>query len=77
MSCTSEPDCRSVGAACFLSLIVHVTVALTAVVCLSSPSVTAQRKHETNPTRAKGGEKGTQADGPTISKEKNHRMEIN
>lgn len=68
---TSEPNRRSVRAAYFLSLIVHITGALTAVICLSSTSMMAQRKHKTNPTRAKGGERGTPADGLTSSREKN------
>lgn len=39
----------------FSSLIVQIAGALTAVICLSSTLVTAQRKHKTNPTREKGG----------------------
>lgn len=67
----SEPNCGSVGAAYFLSLIVHIAGALTAVICLSSTSVMAQRKHKTNPARAEGGERGTPADGLTVGREKN------
>lgn len=74
MGYASEPNRRSVRAAYFLSLIVHIAGALTAVICLSSTSMMAQRKHKINPTRAKGGERGergTPADGLTISREKN------
>lgn len=67
---------QGVGAACFRSLIVHITGALPAVLCLSSPSVMAQRKHKTNPTGEKGGERGTPADGLRVSKESPYVNEL-
>lgn len=54
------------------SLIVHIAGLLTAVVCLSSTLVTAQRKHTTNPTSEHEGE-GTPADGLTVGRER-HRL---
>lgn len=55
----------------------QITGALPAVICLSSTSVTAQRKHKTNPTREKGGERGTPADDLTIRREKSRLIQIN
>lgn len=56
---TYKPNCQSVHADCFLYLIAHITGVLTPVICFSSTSVMAQRKHKANPTGEKGGGEGS------------------